>query len=244
MSTALVTGALGGIGQAICKVLRAHGMFVIGLDRLQGTCDADHFITCDIQHFHTDPDRVQEVVRQVRELTEGRLNLLVNNAAYQVVKPVDQLSREDWDVTMSTNLAAPFMLSQTFLHQLEVAGGSIVNVASIHAALTKPGFVAYATSKGALVAMTRAMAVELGPRGVRVNAVLPAATETPMLRDGFKNNPEGFAELAAMHPIGRIASPEEIAEFIYFLSTPAAGFITGSALQIDGGMGGRLHDPV
>lgn len=244
MPTAVVTGALGGIGQAICRVLAEKGYDVVALDRRDGICAAGKFIRCDIRDFHVAPEKVEFVLRDVRVYTKGKLDLLVNNAAHQVVKPVMELDKDDWDVTLSTNLTAPFMLIRAFLPELEAAKGSVVNVASIHAALTKPGFVAYATSKGGLVALTRALAVELGPRGVRVNAVLPAATETPMLRAGFEGNPEGYAELAALHPIGRIARPEEIAEFIAFLASAQAGFITGSALQIDGGMGGRLHDPV
>lgn len=244
MPTALVTGALGGIGQAICSVLESKGYRVIALDRRPGTCAASHFIQCDIRDFHVAPENIAGVIREVADYTGGKLDLLVNNAAHQVVKPVDELTREDWDVTLSTNLTAAFMLIKAFLPAIEAARGSIVNVASIHASLTKPGFVAYATSKGGLVALTNALAVELGPRGVRVNAVLPAATDTPMLREGFAGNPGGYEQLSAMHPIGRVARPEEIAEFIAYLASPAAGFITGSALAIDGGMGGRLHDPV
>lgn len=244
MPTALVTGSLGGIGRSICTVLRAHGWRVVAFDRSEGECASDLFLRCDIQDFHVAPDSVEPVVARVREFCGGRLDLLVNNAAHQVVKPVDGLTISDWDVTLSTNLAAAFFLIQRFLPELEAARGSIVNVASIHANLTKPGFVAYATSKGGLVALTKALAVELGPRGVRVNAVLPAATETPMLRAGFEGKPEAYAELAALHPVGRIARPEEIGEFIAYLASDKAGFITGSALQIDGGIGARLHDPV
>lgn len=244
MAFALVTGALGGIGQAICSVLTEKGFGVIALDRRFGSCTCHRFFQCDIRDFHVAPANVAAVVEQIRALTGCRLDLLVNNAAHQVVKPVNELTTEDWDTTLSTNLAAAFMLTQEFLPDLESVRGSVVNVASIHANLTKPGFVAYATSKGGMVAMTRAMAVELGPRGVRVNAVLPAAVSTPMLRAGFEGNPGGYEKLAALHPVGRVGTPEEIAEFIAFLASPAAEFINGSALQIDGGIGGRLHDPV
>lgn len=244
MPHALVTGALGGIGQSICSVLEKSGYRVIAFDRREGECAATHSFQTDIRDFHVAPGKVAGVVDRVREITGGKLDLLVNNAAHQVVKSVEDLQTDDWDVTLSTNLTAAFMLVKTFLPEIEAAQGSIVNVASIHANLTKPGFVAYATSKGGLVAMTRAMAVELGPRGVRVNAVLPAATDTSMLRAGFAGEPEKYEHLAALHPIGRVARPEEIAEFIVYLASAAAGFITGSALQIDGGIGGRLHDPV
>jgi len=244
MPFAVVTGALGGIGRAICTVLTAAGYRVIGLDRGEGGSPSEFFLRCDIRDFHAHPGKVEGVLAEIRRLTGGQLALLVNNAAHQVVKPVAALTREDWDETLATNVTAPFLLIQQLLPELETARGSVVNIASIHANLTKPEFVAYATSKGALVTMSQALAVELGPRGVRVNAVLPAATDTPMLRAGFAARPEGLAELGAQHPIGRIATPEEIAHFIVFLASPAAGFITGSALAIDGGIGHRLHDPV
>ena len=116
-------------------------------------------------------------------------------------------------------------------------------MSSVHATATKPGFIAYATSKTALVGLTRSLAVDLGPR-VRVNCILPAATDTPMLRAGFEGNPQGLAELGAMHPIGRIATPEEVAHVAVFLASKDAAVITGAAFAIDGGIGGRLHDPV
>ena len=118
-----------------------------------------------------------------------------------------------------------------------------MNVSSIHAFETKPHFVAYATSKGALLTLTRALAVELAPC-VRVNAVIPSATDTGMLRAGFEGNPEGLAELGRYHPMGRIARPEEIAAVIAFLGSEAASFMTGSAISVDGGIGARLHDPI
>ena len=117
----------------------------------------------------------------------------------------------------------------------------MVNVASIHANLTKPGFVAYATSKAALVGLTRSMAVDLGRR-VRVNAVLPAATATPMLTAGLGGAAE-LEALGAMHPLGRIARPEEIAAAVVYLASEAASFVTGTVLAVDGGVGARLHDP-
>ena len=241
---ALLTGALGGIGSSTAAVLKESGFEVIGMDRSQGESAADHFLQCDIRAFHTDANSVKDTVAKIRTICQGKLDLLVNNAAYQIVKPVEDTTSTDWDLVMSTNVTAPFCLIREFLPELKAARGSIVNVSSIHANLTKPGFVAYATSKGALVSLSRALAVELGEYGVRVNAILPAATATPMLLAGFEGNPEKFKELSSMHPVGRICNPTEIGEFIAFLGSPSSRFITGSELQIDGGIGGRLHDPV
>ena len=239
---ALVTGALGDIGAATCSRLRKAGFHVIGVDRGTGTADVDNFLQLDIARLHSDND-ARSRCEDILEFTGGRLDLLVNNAAIQIVKPVEALTPEDWTVTLETNVLAAFWLVQRFLRLLRSARGAVVNVSSIHAFATKPHFVAYATSKGALLTLTRALAVELAPC-VRVNAVIPAATDTGMLRAGFEGNPEGLAELGRYHPMGRIARPEEIAAVIAFLGSEAASFMTGSAISVDGGIGARLHDPI
>ena len=146
-------------------------------------------------------------------------------------------------MTLDTNLVAPFLLIQKLLPMLEASQGSVVNIASVHATVTKPEFVCYATSKAALVGMTRAMAVDLGPR-LRLNAINPAATATPMLLAGFEGRPEALKELSKMHPLERIAEPQEIAQTALFLCSDKARFITGACWALDGGIGARLHDPV
>jgi NAD(P)-dependent dehydrogenase (short-subunit alcohol dehydrogenase family) len=118
----------------------------------------------------------------------------------------------------------------------------VVNVASIHALSTKPRFVTYATSKAALVGLTRAMAIDLGPK-LRVNAICPAATATQMLLSGFGKSTDKLAELSAKHPLGRIATAEEVAQAALFLASEAASFISGVTLNVDGSIGARLHDP-
>jgi NAD(P)-dependent dehydrogenase (short-subunit alcohol dehydrogenase family) len=182
-------------------------------------------------------------VSELKALTAvSGLSVLVNNAAVQILGRTEAVSVQDWEVTLRTNLVAPFMLAQALLPELERARGSVVNIASIHAVATKPGFVAYATSKAALVGLTRALAVDLGPR-VRVNAVNPAATATPMLLAGFAGRERDLETLGRMHPLERIADPDEVARTALFLASDAASFITGSTLHIDGGIGARLHDP-
>jgi NAD(P)-dependent dehydrogenase (short-subunit alcohol dehydrogenase family) len=144
---------------------------------------------------------------------------------------------------LNVNLVAPFLLVQALLQELENANGSVINIASIHAQVTKPEFVCYATSKTALVGLTRSMAVDLGGR-VRINSICPAAVSTPMLMAGFEGKDDRFKELSRMHPLGRIGTPDEIAQVALFLASPAASFITGAAINVDGGIGSRLHDPV
>lgn len=244
MKTALITGALGGIGQSLCAEFQKAGYFVIGTDRSTGICACDTFINVDIRELYSKPEVRKKLISDVRTIIgEHGLTVLVNNAATQILNPTDAIRTEDWDATLETNLIAPFLLLQGFLPDLERAKGSVVNIASIHSVATKPTFVCYATSKAALVGMTRALAVDLGPR-VRVNAINPAATATPMLLAGFEGKSAEFDELARKHPLERIAQPWEVAKTAIFLASADAAFITGACLHIDGGIGGRLHDPV
>jgi NAD(P)-dependent dehydrogenase (short-subunit alcohol dehydrogenase family) len=118
----------------------------------------------------------------------------------------------------------------------------VVNIASVHAQLTKPGFAAYATSKSALVGLTRSLAVDL-EGVVRVNCISPGATGTPMLVAGFEGREEALSQLGQCHPLGRIAAPEEVARVAVFLASDDASFIDGAVLDVDGGIGARLHDP-
>lgn len=242
MRTVLVTGAGGGIGKSVCEVFLRDGYKVIGVDCRETAGLPYDVIRFDICRLRNSDTETEQFYSHVEELSGGRLDALVNNAAVQIVKPVNEITVKDWDITIDTNLLAPFWLVQRFLPMLRKARGSVVNISSIHASLTKKQFTAYSTSKGALVSLTRALALELAPE-VRVNAVLPAATDTPMLRDGFRDNPDGLKELGAYHPLNRIAKPEEVAQAVLFLANPQAGFITGAAINVDGGIGAYLHDP-
>jgi NAD(P)-dependent dehydrogenase (short-subunit alcohol dehydrogenase family) len=242
MKTVLVTGASGGIGKSICEVFLENGYKVIGVDCCETSglpYDVIHF---DISKLRKADSLCDEFFLLVETLTEGSLDALVNNAAVQIVKPVEQLTTDDWDITLDTNLLSPFWLVQRFLPLLRKARGSVVNISSIHATQTKKGFAAYSTSKGALVSLTRALSLDLAPE-IRVNAVLPAATDTLMLREGFKDNPGGLQELGSYHPMGRIAETKEVADLVFFLAGKKAAFITGAAINIDGGIGSCLHDP-
>ena len=148
---------------------------------------------------------------------------LINNAAVQIVKPMEMLTTEDWISTLNVNLLAPFLLTQALLKELEAAAGAVINISSIHATQSKPEFAAYATSKAALNGLTRNLAVELGGR-VRINAICPAAVTTPMLLEGFAGREVALDRLAQMHPAGRIGEPREVAALAFFLVSDAAGF--------------------
>jgi NAD(P)-dependent dehydrogenase (short-subunit alcohol dehydrogenase family) len=241
----IVTGAAGGIGQALVRGFAEAGYGVIATDHcaVPENLPCDHFVQADLQRTTAESDYAEGIFSQIRKhLGERPLKGLVNNAAVQILGAVDELSREDWRATVDVNLLAPFFWTQAFLPELEAAHGSVLNISSIHARLTKPGFVAYATSKAALSGMTKVMAVDLGAR-VRVNAIEPAAISTDMLRAGFKGNLADYAQLEYCHPQGRIGTPEEVAELALALSHGSLRFVHGACVGIDGGIGGRLHDP-
>lgn len=242
--TAVVTGAIGGIGVALCVAFKEAGYRVIGCDIRDGHAPCDAFLRFDLRMLSASDSDRRAIIDGIREaLGDQGLTALVNNAALQVLGSTDALTLDDWRATLDTNLLAPFLLTQGLLADLERGRGSVVNVASVHANLTKPGFAAYATSKAALVGLTRSLAVDLGGR-VRVNAVLPAATATPMLLAGFEGAPAAFEQLGAMHPLGRIARPEEVAAAVVYLASDAASYVTGAVLAVDGGVSSRLHDPL
>lgn len=245
IDTVLVTGAAGGIGRSLCQVLQSKNYRVIASDIVsEKNIDCDIFVEANLKEYCRDINYREHVTQQIlKALPEKRLCALINNAALQIVKPTELLKVSDWHDTLDINLVAPFLLTQSLLAELERSKGSVVNIASIHAQLTKPEFICYATSKAALVGLTKSMAVELGSR-IRVNAICPAAVETPMLIDGFKGKEEKLEELSSSHPINRLANPSEIADAAYFLISDMSSFITGEALNICGGIGSRLHDPV
>ena len=241
--TSVITGALGGIGSALCKVFTDAGYRVLATDRKQGDCSCDEFLCEDIRYFCEESNRLAAFIEHcVRFTGDAGLHVLINNAAVQILNHVQEIDEQQWKETLQTNLLAPFYLTKSLLPQLSRAHGSVVNIASIHALSTKPRFVTYATSKAALVGLTRAMAVDLGPK-LRVNAISPAATATPMLLSGFGKSANKLAELSGKHPLGRIATAEEVAHAALFLASEAAAFISGATLSVDGGISARLHDP-
>ena len=239
---ALVTGAAGGIGRALVSVFEAQGWRVVSTDRV-ALDRTSHVVGSLADLSRPDTAGGSALIAALRAETRGQLSAIVHNAAFQVVKPTAELSADDWQTTLNVNLMAPFWLTQAFLPELKARHGSVLAISSIHERLTKPGFVAYATSKSALSGMVRAMAVDLGGQ-VRVNAICPAAIGTPMLKAGFDGQPEAFAQLEAHHPIGRIGTPEEVAELAAFICSDRSPFMTGACLDLSGGISGRLHDPV
>lgn len=227
---AVVTGAAGGIGSATCDVLEGYGWDIVALDRRP--VDRDHALQVDI----ADPGSVAMSLMGL-----PRIDGLVNNAAMQLHKPLLDTSLEEWDAVAAVNLRGAFACLKACHRQLVEAGGSVVNVASVHAVATSRSIAAYAAMKGGLTAFTRAAAIELAPAGVRVNAVLPGAVETSALRAGLSRDPDAERTLVDRTPLGRAGEPREVGEAIAFLlDSRRAAFITGQEIVVDGGALARL----
>jgi len=241
--TVLITGANGGIGQALCKEFSAAGYIVIGSDIQEQKCDCDHYFIMDLKLLVQDESYRKSTIDKMLSILEGKqLKGLVNNAATQLLDHLEDLKIEDFQATLNINVVAPLILIKTFLANLESANGSVVNIGSIHSKLTKARFVSYATSKSALSGLSQSLAIDLGNR-VRVNTIEPAATVTDMLVSGFGEKKKGYDALKDYHPLKRLAYPDEIASAAVFLVSDKAGFISGSTISVDGGIGCRLHDP-
>lgn len=245
--TVLITGAAGGIGRASVKLFTESGWSVIGVDKSdfgEGFPSNGLFVRADI----SDPQAMDVIFGKAKEFKPS-LDAVVNNAAYQVNKPLMEHTVEEWDLVMASNLRSVFLGTKLAIPLLRAAGGgAIVNVSSVHAIATSVGVSAYAASKGGLLALTRAMAIEFANDNVRVNAILPGAVDTPMLRDGMNRGhaaggslQERLDNLARKTVNGRIGQPHEIAHAIYFMAdNNQSSFITGQSLLVDGGATARL----
>ena len=245
--TVLITGAAGGIGRATVHLFTEKGWRVIGVDRNEfgeEFFENGIFIQADIAR----PEVMKAIFEKVHAFTDT-LDALVNNAALQIAKPLIETTVEEWDAVMAANLRSAFLGVKLAHPLLKARGGAaVVNVSSVHAIQTSVNITAYAASKGGLLALTRAMAIEFAPDNIRANAVLPGAVDTPMLRAGLgrghlggENMQDRLDNLARRTVNGRVGTPEEIAHAIYFLAdNEQSSFMTGQALVIDGGATARL----
>ncbi len=242
----LITGSAGGIGAATAAHFHKMGWKTFATDRREIRPDIDEigFFRCDVSV----PDEVQALFNWLGEQTDA-LHALVNNAAVQISKPITEMEVEEWDITMASNLRPAFLTIRYGYELLKAAErAAVVNVSSVHAVATSASIAAYAASKGGLLALTRALAIELADDHIRVNAILPGAVDTEMLRsglgrghvagDGVENR---LRDLGARTVMGRVGEPDEIAAAIYFLADEEhSSFVTGSALIVDGGATTRL----
>ncbi|MBW4464206.1 MAG: SDR family oxidoreductase [Pegethrix bostrychoides GSE-TBD4-15B] len=243
--TVIITGVLGGIGSATAQIFKNQGWTVIGIDfkeALEQLVGIDYFIQADV----AESSAWELVDQKISDRVES-VQALVNNAAIQICKPLIETTPEEWDRVMSVNLRSVYLGVRQMYPLLVVKGGAIVNVSSVHALATSTQIAAYAASKGGMLALTRAMALELAP-SIRVNAILPGAVDTQMLRAGLdRGHVQGetrealVTTLGNKHVMGRVGKPKEIAEAISFLvDNSRSSFMTGQAIVIDGGATIRL----
>lgn len=239
--TVVITGVLGGIGSQLAKTFKEKGYIVVGLDLKECKPEfCDKFFKFDLNQYCLDADYKRDIETLFNtEIPD--LFVLINNAAVQILSGVEEITLQDWNQTLNVNLTGPLMLTQFFLSRLEKSKGSVINIASIHHQLTKKRFLAYASSKSALVGLTKALSVDLQGR-VRVNAISPAAIDTQMLRDGFNNDEDKVRMLNELHPSQRIGKPREVSQLALLLAEDELGFINGANINIDGGISNVLKD--
>ena len=250
---AIVTGAGAGIGRAIALRLARDGADVIiaevdddrGLEAESECVDATgrgRFIRTDVAS-EADVDSMVAATLDIY----GRLDVLVNNAGVNFVKPTRETTLEDWERVISVDLRGVFLCSRAALRTMVPRkSGCIVNISSVHAVQTLPAAAPYAAAKGGVSAMTRSMAIEFGPAGVRVNAVCPGLTSTEIWKDLINGapNPDRLTNhWLANIPLKRVQEPSEVAGVVAFLASEDASYITGAEIYTDGGMTAMLaHD--
>jgi NAD(P)-dependent dehydrogenase (short-subunit alcohol dehydrogenase family) len=244
LRTAIITGAAAGIGLATANLFARSGWRVLGADICQEPSAFEGYSFCCADL--SDKKGINKLIEMAREF--NGLDALVNNAALQVCKPLIETTLDDIDAVINLNLKVPLLLACKVCPMLKLNSGNIVNICSVHSLATSPGIGVYAASKAALLSLTRTMALEFGPSGIRANAVLPGAVVTDMLRNGISryidsgSTVEHYLDaIAEKQTLGRIGEPEEIAKLVLFLAdNNQSSYITGQSVVADGGCLSRL----
>ncbi|MBA2670457.1 MAG: SDR family oxidoreductase [Gemmatimonadetes bacterium] len=232
----LVTGAAGGIGAAIAEALAGAGARVMLVDRREEVHETARRIGAEALATNLAADGACEEAVEFAARSLGRISLLVNAAGVQARGPLIELEDADWERLNAVNLGAAFRLCRASARLMISDGvaGSILNVASISASVGVPGIVGYGATKAGLVQLTRGLAVELAPHGIRANAIAPGYIRTAMTED-LLSDEDRREQVLARIPLGRIAEPEEIAPTAVFLLSRAASYVTGEVVHVDGG---------
>lgn len=241
---AFITGAAKGIGAGCARVFAAEGAAVViaDIDEAGGEQVAAEIASAggSAWYRHTDVLRADSI-RESIEATlarHGHLDILLNNAGTHIPKGAEALSEDEWDFLLTLNLKSAFLTTKYALPALKASRGTIINMSSLVGLLGQANSVAYCASKGGLIALTRALALDHAADGIRVNCILPAGVKTPLLQQWIDQQPDPAAtqrEVDGWHPLGWTASPEEIGRAALFLASADASFVTGVALPVDGG---------
>ncbi|MCX6319019.1 MAG: SDR family NAD(P)-dependent oxidoreductase [Bacteroidetes bacterium] len=236
---AIVTGGGSGLGLAVATRFIKAGIhtIIVGRDTeklntaktaLGNLC---YTAVCDLSDLTAIPPLVDDIIA-----THGQIDILVNNAGINMKKEFTEVTDEEFQRIIHTNLNAVFTISREVVkHMLHAGKGSIIHISSMAAQYGLPKVIAYSASKTAIDGMTRAMAVELSPKGIRVNAVAPGFIYTAMTDKALNSDPERKAKVFGRTPMGHMGQPEDIGEAVYFLASDAAKYITGVVLPVDGG---------
>jgi NAD(P)-dependent dehydrogenase (short-subunit alcohol dehydrogenase family) len=236
---AIVTGGGSGLGFAMAEKFTQAGIETIIAGRDKEKLDAAkerlgnlcHAMTVDVSDLSSIPGFVSNVVKQF-----GQIDILVNNAGINMKKLIEEVTDEDFQKVITTNLTAVFVMSREVIkHMLERKTGCIINISSMAAQYGLPKVIAYSASKTAIDGLTRAMAVELGPKGIRVNAIAPGFIYSDMTARALDSDPERKAKVFNRTPMGIMGQPSDIGDAALFLASDAAKYITGVVLPVDGG---------
>jgi 2-hydroxycyclohexanecarboxyl-CoA dehydrogenase len=243
---ALVTGAAGGIGRAICDRFVKEGIQVIaadidrrGLDEMSSEVDSGRGrifpVALDITDFNSVGTAVEDIIERF-----GRIDILVNNAGWDVAKPFLETSPDFWDKVLAINLKGPLNLHRTILpRMIEAGGGKVINIASDAGRVGSSGESVYSACKGGLIAFTKSVARECASKNIRLNAVCPGPTDTPLLRSFVGEGEYGqklYDKLKRAIPLKRLGQPGDLPGIIAFLSSDDADFITGQVISVSGGL--------
>ena len=236
---ALVTGGGSGIGLAIAEKFVKNGIQTVIVGRDEGKLktakeklgELCYAMSCDVSDLPSIPSLVEKVIKQFRQI-----DILVNNAGINMKKEFTEVSDEEFQTVITTNLCSVFaMCREVVKHMLSKGSGSIINISSMAAQYGLPKVIAYSASKTAIDGMTRAMAVELSPKGIRINAIAPGFIETDMTAKALNTDPERKQKVFGRTPMGYMGQPSDIGDAALFLALDSAKYITGIILPVDGG---------
>ena len=239
MKTAIITGGTSGIGLATAKIFLAenYNCALVGRhlskfekikDELKGNFE---FIEGNVGRFYD----CRKIVSKTLEIFGG-VDVLINCAGIYGEGAITKTTEKEYDEIFNTNVKGTFFMSREVVHEITMRRGCIVNVASDAGVRGNYFCAAYSASKGAVIAFTKSLALELASLNVRVNCVAPGDILTPLTLNQLKNSGETVSDLSTLYPVGRIGKPEEVAEAIYFLASEKSSFITGAILNVDGGI--------